>query len=71
MNKIVSVALLIEICGDRPVSTYTRADGDRLRDALRKLPNHYRKSDRDRDKPLLEIIAEADEQSCHASARRR
>ena len=52
--------LLLEVCGDRAIGAYTRADGDRLRDTLRKLPNQYRKSEKDRDKPLAQIIAEAD-----------
>jgi hypothetical protein len=39
------------------IGAYTRADGDRLRDTLRKLPNQYRKSEKDRDKPLAQIIA--------------
>ena len=56
----VSVGLFIEVCGDRPIDTYTRADGDTLRDTLRKLPNVYRKSANDRAKSLTQIIAEAD-----------
>jgi hypothetical protein len=56
----VSLALFVEVCGDRPVDVYTRGDGDTFRNTLRKLPTVYRKSANDRDKPLVEIIAEAD-----------
>src|SRR5262249_17918597 len=55
----VSVRLFIEVCGDRPIDTYTRADGDKLRTILRKLPRVYRKSVADRNKLLTQIIAEA------------
>ena len=56
----VSVGLLIEACGDRPIDTYTRADGDKLRDTLRRLPRVYRKSAKDRERSLTQITAEAD-----------
>ena len=55
----VSVNLFIEICGDRPINTYTRADGDLFRSTLRKLPTSYRKAEADREKPLATIIASA------------
>jgi hypothetical protein len=54
------MGLFIEVCGDKPIDNYTRADGDKFRNTLRRLPNVYRKSARDREKPLSQIIAEAD-----------
>ncbi len=56
----VSLGLFLEVCGDRPIDAYTRADGDRFRTALRALPTTYRKSPRDRNRTIKEIIAEAD-----------
>jgi hypothetical protein len=55
----VSMRLFIEVCSDRPIDTYTRADGDAFRSTLRKLPRVYRKSAKDKEKPLTQIIAEA------------
>jgi hypothetical protein len=55
----VSVRLFMEVCGDRPTDIYTRADGDAFRSTLRKLPRVYRKSAKDKEKPLAQIIAEA------------
>lgn len=63
-QAITSVGMFLEVCGDRPIDTYTRADGDLFRTTLRKLPTHYRKSPADRAKPLSQIIAEAD--ACNA-----
>jgi hypothetical protein len=56
----VSVTLFIEVCGDKPIDAYSRADGESFRTILRKLPTTYRKSAKDRNKPLPEIIAEAE-----------
>jgi integrase len=56
----VSLVLFLEVCGDKPIDGYSRADGDRFRSALRSLPTTYRKSPKDREKPLKAIIAEAD-----------
>jgi integrase len=54
-----SLGLFLEICGDKPIERYTRADADTFRTTLRKLPSIYRKSARDREKPIAQIIAEA------------
>lgn len=59
----VSLSLFLEVCGDKPIDAYTRADGDRFRATLRLLPTHYRKSPAERSKPLTEIIAAADAQN--------
>jgi hypothetical protein len=53
-------AVFLEVCGDRPVASYTRADGDAFRTTLRRLPATYRKSPKDRGKSLPQIIEEAD-----------
>ncbi len=56
----VSAALFIEVCGDKPLDGYSRTDGDKFRTTLRKLPSSYRKSAKDRAKPLAQIIEEAE-----------
>ncbi len=56
-----SIELLIEIVGDKPIDCYERADGDLFRATLRQLPANYRKSPKDKDRPLAEIIQEAKE----------
>jgi hypothetical protein len=38
----VSVSMFLEVCGDRPIGDYTRADGDEFRTTLRSLPAVYR-----------------------------
>jgi integrase len=55
-----SVRLFLEVCGDRPADDYPRTDGDKFRTTLRRLPSNYRKSPRDRSRPIAEIITEAD-----------
>ncbi len=50
----------VEVCGDRPVNEYGRGDMTGFIDALRRLPNTYGKSPRDKSRPLSEMIAEAD-----------
>ncbi|MDE2465758.1 MAG: site-specific integrase [Alphaproteobacteria bacterium] len=56
-----SIELLIEIVGDKPIDRYERANGDLLRTTLRQLPSNYRKSPKDKDKSLAEIIQAAKE----------
>lgn len=51
--------LWIEICGDRPVGTYTRADVSKFRSTLAEIPQKYWRSDAEREKPIQRIIAEA------------
>ena len=50
----------LEACGDRAMDTYTRADITGFLDTLRKLPNTYGKSPKDKGRSIAEIIAEAD-----------
>jgi hypothetical protein len=54
------MSLFLEVCGDRPIDGYARTDGDKFRSTLRKVPKDYRKSPKDREKTLAQIIAEAD-----------
>jgi integrase len=51
----------LEACGDRPVDAYGRGDVTGFLDTMRRLPNTYGKSPRDKDRSLLEIIAEGEE----------
>jgi hypothetical protein len=66
-----SLGLFLEICGDKPIERYTRADADTFRSALRKLPSTYRKSARDREKPITQIIAEAASRNAPRLAEKR
>jgi integrase len=50
-----------EVCGDRAIDAYGRGDVTRFLGVLRRLPVHYGKSPRDKDRTLAEIIAEADQ----------
>jgi integrase len=50
----------LEVCGDRPVDCYSRGDVSTFLDTLRRLPNTYGRSPKDKDRPLTDIIAEAD-----------
>jgi integrase len=51
----------LEVCGDRPANAYGRGDVTGFLDTMRRLPTTYGKSTRDKDRPLLEIIAEGEE----------
>ncbi|MBB5372287.1 site-specific integrase [Acidocella aromatica] len=55
----VSVAMFLEIVGDKPIDQFTPADGELLRTTLRKLPAVYRKSPKDKGKSIQTIIDEA------------
>jgi hypothetical protein len=50
----------MKVCGDRPVDTYHRGDVTGFLDTLRRLPATYGKSPKDKDRPLQDLIAEAD-----------
>jgi integrase len=50
----------LEVCGDRPLDRFTRGDVTAFLDTLRRLPTTYGKSPKDRERPLSDIIAEAD-----------
>ena len=48
-----------EVCGDKPVAAYTRADMSAFRAVLVKLPRHYWRSEAETRKPIRQVIAEA------------
>lgn len=50
----------IEAAGDRPVNEYGRGDITRFLGTLRRLPTTYGKSPKDKERPLADIIAQAD-----------
>lgn len=52
-----------ETCGDRPLGEYGRQDFARFRATLLKLPKHYWKSKAEQEKPILQVIAEAEAQA--------
>ncbi len=59
-QALASLRLFLECCGDRPADSDGHADGDTFRATLRQLPTTYRKSAKEKDRPLAELIAEAD-----------
>ena len=50
----------IEVCGDRPVDQYGRGDITQFLDALRRLPNTYGRSPKDKDSTVRDLIEAAD-----------
>nr|WP_052388609.1 site-specific integrase [Belnapia moabensis] len=54
-----TVTRFMEVCGDRPVDAYHRGDISSFLDTLRRLPATYGKSPKDKDRSLVDIIAEA------------
>jgi hypothetical protein len=57
-----TLRLFAEVCGDKPLDTYHRGDVTMFLDTLRRLPNTYGKSPKDKDRSIADIIAEADAQ---------
>jgi integrase len=55
-----TLRLFLEVCGDKPVDAYHRGDVTRFLDTLRRLPNTYGKSPKDKDRSVKDIIVEAD-----------
>jgi integrase len=55
-----TISRFMEVCGDRPVDSYNRGDIDTFLGTLRRLPTAYGKSQKDKDRSLANIIAEAD-----------
>ena len=49
-----------EVVGDRPLETYRRSDMSQFQETLIKLPKHYWRSEVERKKPILLVIAEAE-----------
>ncbi|GGJ43885.1 site-specific integrase [Neoroseomonas lacus] len=55
-----TLRLFREVCGDRPVSEYRRSDLTSFLGTLRRLPNTYGRSPKDRTRTVAEMIAEAE-----------
>ncbi len=55
-----TLRLFREVCGDRPVGEYGRSDVTAFLGTLRRLPNTYGRSPKDRRRSVAEIIADAD-----------
>ena len=55
-----TLRLFADICGDKPINSYGRADASTFLATLRRLPVHYGKSPKDKGRSATEIIAEAD-----------
>jgi hypothetical protein len=55
-----SKRIWVEVCGDRALSEYGRQDVAKFRSTLLKLPKHYWKSKAEQEKPILQVIAEAE-----------
>lgn len=55
-----TLRLFVDICGDRPVNAYGRADAMTFLTNLRRLPVHYGKSPKDKGRSVADLIAEAD-----------
>ena len=55
-----TLRLFLDICGDRPINAYGRADVTTFLNTLRRLPTHYGKSPKDKGRSAADIIAEAD-----------
>ncbi|MCJ2031337.1 site-specific integrase [Methylobacterium sp. J-043] len=49
--------LFVDVCGDRPLSAYSRKDAGRFRERIERLPNDYGKHPRYRDLTVEEILA--------------
>jgi len=48
--------LFTQVCGDRPVESYTKRDVGEFRDIIKRLPKHYSKEPRWRGMALREIV---------------
>lgn len=53
-----SLHMFVEVCGDKPVSSYTRRDTGTFYDLLRELPALWSKDKRWRGKPLSQVVAD-------------
>ena len=54
------VTLFIEVCGDRPITEYRKADGREFKDVLTKLPSNWRKMPETRDGDLRSAVERAE-----------
>ncbi|HEY8613167.1 MAG TPA: hypothetical protein VIL69_18025, partial [Roseomonas sp.] len=55
-----TLRLFLDICGDRPINVYGRADVTAFLNTLRQLPTRYGKSPKDKGRSVADIIADAD-----------
>ncbi|WP_372624138.1 hypothetical protein [Falsiroseomonas sp.] len=55
-----TLRLFLEVCGDKPADAYTRSDVTRFLNTMRRMPVHYGKSQKDKGRAVVDIIAEAD-----------
>ncbi len=55
-----SVKLWLAIAGDKPLNAYTEADMNKFMIMLKRMPKHYWKSEKERQKSILTIMDEAD-----------
>ncbi len=55
-----SLEMFVEVCGDRPLSDYSRRDVTHFLATLRKLPTNHGKSPKDKDLTVAELIARAE-----------
>lgn len=58
-----SYRLFVEVCGDRPLEAYTRADADEFRKKIQRLPWDYSKAPAYRDRSVDEILKVAASQA--------
>ena len=57
-QNLNSLDLLIRICGDKQLGTFTREDATKLRRTLEKIPSNYGKSPKHYQMPIEQVIAE-------------
>jgi integrase len=60
MQERTTLRYFMEVCGDRPVDSYQRGDVTAFLDVLRKVPPTYGRSPKDRERPLAQVIADAE-----------
>jgi len=49
--------LFIDVCGDKPIGSYSRQDAGRFREQIERLPNNYGRSAASKTLPVIAIIA--------------
>lgn len=59
-EEIKAIELFLALAGDKPLDAYTRDDICRYRDTLERLPVDYGRSEKARQRPITDRIAEAD-----------
>lgn len=54
-----SLRIFLEVCGDKGIGGYNRQDIVRFRSIIQKLPKRYWRGPKERETPILNVIAEA------------